>query len=187
MDPLLLNTFNQHTYTLWNADVPTPPDQNMYAPLTHLHVAPNFADRLLWHSYGSTHGVFLRNSNGMDIILNHDPNPYATMNIDGGVLDFFVFIGPDPQAAVAQYHQVIGTPHMPPYWALGWHQCKYGWPNLQTLKSTTHNRHCHGAASCPAHLRLSRVSTFVDRCGGQLLRRWHSAGHHVERHRSQYV
>jgi alpha-glucosidase (family GH31 glycosyl hydrolase) len=78
----------------------------------------------------------------------------ATWNIDGGVLDFFVLNGPNPQAAVAQYHEVIGTPHMPPYWSLGWHQCKYGWPNLQTLKAVVAN---YSAAGIPLDTMWSDI------------------------------
>jgi hypothetical protein len=42
----------------------------------------------------------------------------------GGVLDFWVFLGPDPEAVVQQYQRVIGTPALPPLWALGFHQCR---------------------------------------------------------------
>ncbi len=146
VDPLLLNTFNSHSYTLWNADVPTPVDQNIYG------AHPFWLE--IRGDAGATHGVFLRNSNGMDIILNHDPVPFATYNIDGGVLDFFVMIGPDPKAAVAQYHDVIGHPHMPPYWSLGWHQCKYGWPNLETLKDVVAN---YSAAGIPLDTMWSDI------------------------------
>lgn len=47
---------------------------------------------------------------------------------------------------IAQYHQVIGTTHMPPYWALGWHQCRYGYPNLQYVEQVVAN---YSAANIP--------------------------------------
>ena len=46
-------------------------------------------------------------------------------SIIGGVLDFFIFMGPTPAAVLEQLTRVVGRPAMPPYWSLGFHQCKY--------------------------------------------------------------
>ncbi|XP_070196522.1 sucrase-isomaltase, intestinal-like [Littorina saxatilis] len=83
-------------------------------------------------SHGNTHGVFLLNSNAQEYALS--PGPMLTWRTIGGVLDFYVFLGPSPENVVQQYTQVIGRPMMPPYWSLGFQLCRYGYNNLTNMQ-----------------------------------------------------
>lgn len=49
-------------------------------------------------------------------------------------MDFYVFTGPSPADVVHQYYEVIGNPHMIPYWVLGFHHCRYGYRNIHEVK-----------------------------------------------------
>lgn len=82
----------------------------------------------------SVHGVFLFNSNPMDIITQ--PQPALTYRTIGGVLDFFIFLGPTAEETLEQYHNLIGLPAMPPFWSLGFHLSRYGYQNLTNLEKT---------------------------------------------------
>eukprot|EP00731_Ephydatia_muelleri_P031504 Em0023g11a len=113
--------------TLWNLDIPDPVNINLYGSHPfYLDLRPS----------GDAHGVFLRNCNGMDVTT--DTN-LLTYKIIGGILDFYFMLGPEPEAVVQQYHEIIGRPHMPPYWSLGWHQCRYGYPNIQAVEEVVSN------------------------------------------------
>ncbi|UXI17491.1 hemicentin-1-like [Sarcoptes scabiei] len=79
-------------------------------------------------------GVFLFNSNPMDIITQ--PQPSITFRTIGGILDFFLFFGPDPEQVVQQYQKLIGLPQMPPFWSLGFHLSRYGYKNMTNLNDT---------------------------------------------------
>ncbi|XP_063403845.1 maltase-glucoamylase-like [Mytilus trossulus] len=85
---------------------------------------------------GNAHGVLLLNSNAMEIVLQ--PHPTLAYRTTGGILDFYLFLGPTPEDVVRDYTSVlIGKPYMPPYWALGFQLCKYGYNNIETLKEAT--------------------------------------------------
>ena len=67
----------------------------------------------------------------MDAIL--EPGKLS-FRMTGGILDAFVFAGPRPAAVVQQYQSVVGLPMMPPLWSTGFHQCRYGYANLNQME-----------------------------------------------------
>ncbi|EDV27381.1 uncharacterized protein TRIADDRAFT_21692, partial [Trichoplax adhaerens] len=128
IDPFLIS--NGTFLTLWNHDIGTPPKVNLYGSHPFLlDVRPH---------NGNAHGVFLRNSNGMDIIYY---NNILTYKLIGGVLDFYFFLGPTANDVVQQYHDVIGRPVMIPYWSLGFHQSRFGYRNVEALETVVKKYH----------------------------------------------
>ncbi|XP_037703405.1 sucrase-isomaltase, intestinal-like [Choloepus didactylus] len=82
----------------------------------------------------NAHGVLLLNSNAQDITLK--PHPSLTFRTIGGILDFYIFLGPTPENVVQQYTEAIGRPYLPPYWSLGFHLSRWGYHNIDVLKNT---------------------------------------------------
>ncbi|KAL7989549.1 hypothetical protein Chor_012215 [Crotalus horridus] len=127
LTPLTLNV-NWTKITLWNRDISPAPSANLYG--SHpFYVA--------LEKGGLAHGVFLLNSNAMDVLLQ--PSPALTWRTIGGILDFYIFLGPDPSSVVRQYMDVIGYPFMPPYWALGFHLCRWGYTSTAITREVVKN------------------------------------------------
>uniref|UniRef100_F1SRR8 Maltase-glucoamylase 2 (putative) n=1 Tax=Sus scrofa TaxID=9823 RepID=F1SRR8_PIG len=76
---------------------------------------------------GNAHGVLLLNSNAMDVTFQ--PTPALTYRTTGGILDFYMVLGPTPELVTQQYTELIGQPAMVPYWALGFQLSRYGYQN----------------------------------------------------------
>lgn len=62
------------------------------------------------------------------------PSPGITFRTIGGNLEFFVFLGPEPESVVKQYSQIIGTTFMPPYFSLGFQLSRWGYGNTQAIQ-----------------------------------------------------
>lgn len=84
------------------------------------------------------HGVFMANNNGMDVILT---NNRLTYKMIGGIIDLYFFMGPTVEEVTKQYHSIIGLPALPPYWALGFHQSRWGYSSVQELENVVQNFH----------------------------------------------
>ncbi|XP_013208690.1 putative maltase-glucoamylase-like protein FLJ16351 [Microtus ochrogaster] len=82
---------------------------------------------------GNAHGVLLLNSNAMDVTLQ--PTPALTYRTIGGILDFYMVLGPTPELVTQQYTQLVGRPAMPPYWALGFQLSRYGYKSDDEIAS----------------------------------------------------
>ncbi|KAG1696088.1 Maltase-glucoamylase, intestinal [Nymphon striatum] len=81
---------------------------------------------------GKSYGVLLMNSNAIDYTMM--PAPALTYRTIGGVLDFYIFLGPTPENVIQQYTQLIGRPMIPPYWALGFQLTRWRYESLDHLK-----------------------------------------------------
>ncbi|MCL4124434.1 UNVERIFIED_CONTAM: hypothetical protein GTU68_019351, partial [Idotea baltica] len=122
LEGLLLDTYWKRR-VLWNADAIPQPESNLYG--SH----PFY---MVLEPAGAAHGVFLLNSNAIEVILQ--PTPALTFRATGGILDLYVFLGPSPDQVISQYTEVIGRPFLPPYWSLGYHQCRFGYKSVEETK-----------------------------------------------------
>ncbi|KDQ20770.1 glycoside hydrolase family 31 protein [Botryobasidium botryosum FD-172 SS1] len=107
------------TRTMWARDsygIPT--NTNLYSS------QPIYIE----HRPTGSHGVFLLNSNGMDVKLSDEGSKSALeYSIIGGILDFYFLSGPNPADVAKQYAKIVGLPAEMPYWGFGFHQCRYGY------------------------------------------------------------
>ncbi|KAF3016438.1 alpha-glucosidase maltase [Neopestalotiopsis sp. 37M] len=135
---------NDYTQTFWN-QYPVMNDN----PLdTNLHSAhPVYVETRYGGSgngsNGSTSGsskshvVYGRNMHGQEWLMRPDRIIYRTI---GGSFDFYFFSGPTVNEALAQQQLgVIKTPVMQPYWALGFHQVRWGYRNWSILQEVVDN------------------------------------------------
>jgi len=104
-----LHTDN-HYYTLWN--------RGIYKSDANVYTSHPFCMEL---RNGKANGMFLFNSNAMDIVINHKTMEFRTI---GGVIDLYIFTDNTPQSVVQNYHKLIGTPYFQNRWSLGYHHCR---------------------------------------------------------------
>jgi len=114
------------SHALWNADNADPVGQNLYG--SH----PFFIEII----DGKAYGFFLKNSHGMQFSIQ---NGLMTIQAIGGNFDMYFFMGPTMEDVTRQYFKVIGQPALLPYWSLGWHQCRYGYRNIDEVRNVVAN------------------------------------------------
>ena len=136
------------TYTLWNTD----------------QAASNFAQSLYGdHPFflqvsesGKAHGVLVLNINAMEFTVTESASQGSTIGVQtaGGLVDIYVFAGPTPGDVVRQYQEVVGKPAMAPYWSLGFHNCRWGYENLQYVEEVVAN---YSAAGIPLETQWTDI------------------------------
>uniref|UniRef100_A0A8D0AIN6 Maltase n=1 Tax=Sander lucioperca TaxID=283035 RepID=A0A8D0AIN6_SANLU len=116
--PTYKHNLSYHTWGMFSKDQPPGYKMNSYGVHPFYMGLETTAD---------AHGVLLLNSNAMDVTFQ--PTPALTYRTVGGILDFYMVLGPTPEMVVQQYTALIGRPVLPAYWSLGFQLCRYGYAN----------------------------------------------------------
>ncbi|KAA0150482.1 hypothetical protein FNF29_05285 [Cafeteria roenbergensis] len=117
------------TYTIFSRDRGTP-DHAAHGA-TNLYGQHPVLYRLD-PSTGRASAMVLLSSNAMDVVVR----PGAlTIRVIGGIVDLYLLAGPSPVEVAEQYAELVGKPGMPPYFALGFHLCRWGYDNATYFDS----------------------------------------------------
>lgn len=129
-DPIDYNLYGSHPFYLDTRYFEVDSDGNM-ALVTSNETSTN-------SSYASySHGVYLRNTHGMDVVLKPENITWRTL---GGSLDLYFFDGPSqPEVSRAYFTGAVGLPAMQQYFTFGYHQCRWGYKNWTQLQDVVDN------------------------------------------------
>lgn len=87
---------------------------------------------------GNFHVVFLRNFNALQV--QYTAGDSLTFITVGGLLEFKIFLGDQyPDTSLKQYHAYINGFAMHPFWAHGYHQCRWGYDNSTKMVNVWKN------------------------------------------------
>ncbi|RDW81045.1 glycoside hydrolase family 31 protein [Aspergillus mulundensis] len=146
-----LRLLRNATLTTYAADIGNPIDVNIYGQHAfyvdtryyavdgngkQAYVKSSEADPT--QSYTSySHGVFLRNSHGHEVVLNPQGLTWRTI---GGSIDLTFYSGPTVAEVTMQYQRsTVGLPAMQKYDTLGFHQCRWGYSNWSVFEDVLAN------------------------------------------------
>jgi alpha-glucosidase len=84
---------------------------------------------------GRSFGVFLHNTYRTTFDLTDLAGRRLRLEAEGGELDLYVFAGPTPADVVSQFTEVVGRSPIPPLWALGYHQSRWGYSSGDEVRA----------------------------------------------------
>jgi len=126
-------------YSLWARDAANPPDTGEL-PATNIYgVHPFYMAPARDESW---FGVYTNLAAAQDWWLVNDPDNgqvSLTAVATGGLADVTVILGADPNEVTRRYHDLVGKPVLTPMWALGWHQCRWGYTSTAALDDVVTN------------------------------------------------
>lgn len=133
-------------YTTWAMDQTDPiddgvrPGKNIYGGHPVYFTQAKTGTKPHW-------GMFNLNANAQDTKISYsgDLGGHISHYISGeGIFDMYFFLeNQTPEQVVVKYHNIIGNTLLPPFWGMGWHQCKYGYDSTDKLRSVYSNYKSH--------------------------------------------
>jgi alpha-glucosidase len=76
---------------------------------------------------GVAYGVFFDNTYRSSFDFGKEARDYFSFGAEGGELNYYFIVGPEPKKVVEQYTAMTGRSPLPPLWFLGYQQCRYSY------------------------------------------------------------
>ncbi|KAF3698143.1 Maltase-glucoamylase, intestinal Maltase [Channa argus] len=114
---------------IWDSSVPGFTFSDMF-----LQVSTRLASEFIYGFGETEHPTYKHDLNYHTWDVTFQPTPALTYRTLGGILDFYMFLGPTPEMVVQDYTALIGRPVLPAYWSLGFQLCRYGYANDTEIK-----------------------------------------------------
>jgi alpha-glucosidase len=112
---------------VWATD-PAPPFTHDQDPLYQAHPF------LMLREAGRFLGLYLDETWRSGFSLAPPGAEESLISSDGPTLDFYFIAGPDPRSVLRRYSALVGRAPMPPLWALGYQQCRWGYPDEAAVR-----------------------------------------------------
>ena len=146
---------NRSRQTIWSAGQPVVQGSNLYGHQPFIMgISPA----------GHAFALFLINSNALEVEFN---NRVMTWRAIGGVLDFYYIVGETPTDVLKQYHNIVGRPFMPPYWAYGFQLSRWGYPDLATVRELVQRNTALGIPFESQYVDIDYMERFMDFTTGE--------------------
>lgn len=116
--------------TFWNVD----PPEGHTASFDNLYASVPFV-MTLDEETGNAWGMLLDSTHRTHFDLAHESAGEASFQVEGGDLVYYVFCGPAPKAVLERYTELTGHTPMPPIWALGNQQSRWGYEGATEVEA----------------------------------------------------
>jgi alpha-glucosidase len=73
------------------------------------------------------YGIFFDNTYRSSFDFGVESPDFFSFGAEGGELSYYYIAGPDPRKILGAYTAMVGRSPLPPYWALGYQQCRYSY------------------------------------------------------------
>ena len=128
-------------FTMWPNDTSGIHQDTGEGGYNAMGIHPLGFHRTAKHSYV---GLLFNNINAQDLVIksnyvegnNHVLLEHRTI---GGVIDYYITLNDSPENALVSIHDIIGHPTLPPYWSVGFHQCRWGYSNDMDIRYVYQN------------------------------------------------
>lgn len=82
---------------------------------------------------GNAYGVFVDNPADPFFDMDSEQKGIVTFGANAGELNYYVMTGPEPSRVANTYARLTGFTQLPPKWAIGYHQSRYGYDSQVEL------------------------------------------------------
>ena len=106
-------------FSMWNMDTPG------YVEGTD-PIYQSIPFYLGWQN-AAAYGIFFDNSFRTEFDFGRSSQEYAAFSSEGGEMNYYFFYGPSMKKILGRYAELTGHMPMPPAWALGNQQCRWGY------------------------------------------------------------